>query len=157
MQILVGILLHDVVPIALTWALHKIDKFDLLSSVVTQVIREQIGAAGLFLSCCAAIAAAESFTRLPFASSRHSWWSGSNGFRLPHFLIVGTVFAIALLPFLADRFDVRLGLSPSGLAVLGYIAYLVLEACVGVLTGGSISWVLRRIGGHPGATSNETT
>jgi hypothetical protein len=124
------IVLHVGMPVAGVWAINASERMDLFAPFMDGAVAERLGRLGLFLGMGAAVIATESLTRV------------ARPFGLGSFLLTAGAMAVAMLPFLAEPNDVRLGLTSGQFAVVVAYAYLVLKVGVGVIVGAVMSWVL---------------
>ncbi|MGH7393214.1 MAG: hypothetical protein ACREM3_27725, partial [Candidatus Rokuibacteriota bacterium] len=93
-------------------------------------VAERLGRLGLFLGMGAAVIATESLIRM------------ARPFGLGSFLLTAAAMGVAMLPFVAEPHDVKLGLTQGQFAVVVSYAYLVLKVGVGVIVGAVLSWIL---------------
>jgi hypothetical protein len=103
----------------------------LFSLPVSPAIEARLGKLGFALSIIAAIVANETFLQRPF--------------NLWYFIAAFSVLSAALLPFLSTAFDLELGLSPEMVGILAHYCFLLLEVVLGILIGGGLSLILRRV------------
>lgn len=123
------VLVHEILPAGLVWAIGSAEALDVFSGFDTPALRRVAGL-GLFLSAVAAIITTESLTRL------------ARPFRVGHFLIAVSAIGVFLFPSLAEGQRIHLGLTAEQFIVLQSYCYLALRVIVGILIGATVSWVL---------------
>ncbi len=124
------VVLHVGLPVLGVWLVAASERVDLFAPFMDVEVADRFGRLGLFLGMGAAVISAESLTRV------------ARPFGLGAFLLTATTMGVAMLPFLAEPNDVRLGLTEGQFAVVAAYAYLVLKVGVGVIIGAVMSWIL---------------
>ena len=122
--------LHVGLPVLCVWAVNASEGVDLFAPFMDGAVADRLGRLGLFLGMGAAVIATESLTRV------------ARPFGLGAFLLTAGAMGVAMLPFLAEPNDVKLGLTPGQFAVVVAYAYLILKVGVGVIVGAVVSWIL---------------
>lgn len=124
------VMLHVGLPVLGVWVVGASERLDLFAPFMDVEVADRFGRLGLFLGMGAAVIATESLTRV------------ARPFGLGAFLLTATTMGAAMLPFLAEPNDVRLGLTDGQFAVVVAYAYLALKVGVGVIIGAVMSWIL---------------
>lgn len=124
-----GEILRDQLPPAIVtlggWGIQKWQDWHLLP--INPRIRDDYAVFGLFLAFLATVVSAGTYA------------SAGRRYTLVPFSVTAIVTLLTLIPFVASRYDVALGLPPEVFAILATYSYLLLHITVGVLIGGAWS------------------
>lgn len=122
--------LHVGLPVMAVWAINASERVDVFAPFIDGAVVDRLGRLGLFLGMGAAVIATESLIRV------------ARPFGLGSFLLTSAAMGVAMLPFVAEPHDVKLGLTTGQFAVVVSYAYLILKVGVGVIVGAVVSWIL---------------
>jgi hypothetical protein len=123
------VLFYDVLPVSLAWVVGSPRGLDLFT-VFEGPSLQRVAQLGVFLSGVGALITTESITRL------------ARPFSVGQFLATAFMISAALLPFMAEWHQIRLGLAPEQFALLQSYSYLGLRVLVGILVGATVGWIL---------------